>query len=142
MAETIVVTDAVVFSPDGTKVLLAKNVKNAHILTGWIIPGGKLERSESLEECLVREIFEETGVIVNIESHLATFVGSASMNEIVEEVYVIVGFIARASSETLSRSSELSEAAWFRLNEMPKDLYPDSKYQILLALERCGKSTA
>lgn len=136
MGETIVVTDAVVLSPDGKKVLLGKNVRNAHVLKGWILPGGKLEESESLEECTVREILEETGVRIRIDSHIATFVGSASLNGIVKETYVIVGFLAHAESEKLEKSSELQDLKWFSLKALPEDLYPDSKRQILIAAKR------
>jgi 8-oxo-dGTP diphosphatase len=138
MGEPIIVTDAVVISPDGSKVLLGKNVKNAHVLVGWILPGGKLEKSETLEECAVREIFEETGVRIKIDSHIATFVGSASINGVVEETYVIVGFLAYAESEKLEKSPELKDLKWFPLEALPDDLYPDSKRQIILALKKRG----
>ena len=133
--ETIVVTDAVVLSPDGRKVLLGKNVRNAHVLTGWILPGGKLKKSETLEECTRREILEETGVRIRIESNRITaFVGSSSMNGVVPETYVIVGFLARAESEKLEKSAELKDLKWFPLNGLPDDIYPDSKHQIMLLL--------
>lgn len=45
----------------------------------WLIPGGGLETDESLEECCVREIFEETGYVVKpLEKFLV-------MNEYYEE---------------------------------------------------------
>jgi len=133
--ETIVVTDAVVLSPDGKKVLLGKNVKNAHVLKGWILPGGKLKKSETLEECTRREILEETGVRIRIESNrIMAFVGSSSMNGVVPETYVIVGFLAHAESEKLKKSEELKDLKWFPWDKLPDDLYPDSKTQIMTLL--------
>lgn len=32
----------------------------------YTTPGGRLESNESLEECLAREVLEETGIIVNV----------------------------------------------------------------------------
>src|SRR5436305_829740 len=33
---------------------------------GWQVPGGGLELNESLAECCTREVFEETGIIVEV----------------------------------------------------------------------------
>lgn len=45
----------------------------------WFIPGGGLEPGESLEECCVRELAEETGLIVHPLRHYLT------INEYYEE---------------------------------------------------------
>ncbi|HEX9972357.1 MAG TPA: (deoxy)nucleoside triphosphate pyrophosphohydrolase [bacterium] len=36
----------------------------------WEFPGGKQEQGESLEQCLVREIYEELAVTIQIHEHL------------------------------------------------------------------------
>jgi ADP-ribose pyrophosphatase YjhB (NUDIX family) len=38
--------------------------------SSWSIPGGRVERGESLEEAAVREVFEETGVPIRLEGIL------------------------------------------------------------------------
>jgi 8-oxo-dGTP diphosphatase len=53
-------------------------VKDHHVLllrhrehqTGrsyWLFPGGGIEEGETEEQCVAREMFEETGLIVNVE---------------------------------------------------------------------------
>ena len=59
---TIVVAAGVV-SSDG-KILVARRKAGAHLEGLWEFPGGKLQRDESPEECLVREFEEELGVRV------------------------------------------------------------------------------
>jgi 8-oxo-dGTP diphosphatase len=43
------------------RVLLGRR-RNAHGDGTWAFPGGHLEFNESVEECAVREVFEETGI--------------------------------------------------------------------------------
>jgi 8-oxo-dGTP diphosphatase len=42
------------------RVLLGKR-KNSHGADTWAFPGGHLEFKESIADCAVREVFEETG---------------------------------------------------------------------------------
>ena len=35
----------------------------------WFIPGGGLEGSESIQQCCIRELAEETGYVVNPQHH-------------------------------------------------------------------------
>lgn len=39
----------------------------------WDLPGGSFENPESISECLIREIEEETGLCVSISENLSTF---------------------------------------------------------------------
>ena len=50
------------------QVLIAKR-KEGHLAGRWEFPGGKQEPSESLEQCLVREIQEELALQINVLGH-------------------------------------------------------------------------
>ncbi len=52
--------------PDGRLVLAKRSGPNS----GWALPGGRVEVGEWFEEALVREVFEETGAQVAIETAL------------------------------------------------------------------------
>lgn len=39
--------------------------KGSHEAGKWSCPGGHLEENETPEECIIREVFEETGIIIN-----------------------------------------------------------------------------
>jgi 8-oxo-dGTP diphosphatase len=36
----------------------------------WYLPGGRLEGAESLKECVEREVYEETGLVVKVDNLL------------------------------------------------------------------------
>ena len=55
------------------RVLICKRPKGKAMAGLWEFPGGKLEHGESPEACLIRELEEELGVIVN-DACLAPFV--------------------------------------------------------------------
>lgn len=51
------------------EILLLKNEREE-----WELPGGKLEPHETLEDCLIREIKEETNLVVTVERFLKPYI--------------------------------------------------------------------
>lgn len=86
----------------------------------YLIPGGGLEENETLEECCVREVCEETGYIVKTNCHFLT------MNEYYEEYkYVSHYFICDiiGKSEQNLTASEMKRGLipeWVDLDTMLK----------------------
>ncbi len=54
------VTAAIICKKD--KILIARRGPYEKMAGGWEFPGGKLEKMETPEECLVRELSEEFGI--------------------------------------------------------------------------------
>jgi len=68
-APLLVGASATLFDPTGAKVLLTRRVDNGE----WVLPGGGLESGESLAECCIREMFEETGLTVRVVQLLGVY---------------------------------------------------------------------
>ena len=68
--QTIEVSAGLVFR-DG-KLLITQRHADAHLGGLWEFPGGKRERDESFESCLVRELKEELGIEVAVRELVET----------------------------------------------------------------------
>jgi mutator protein MutT len=58
---------AAIIRNDG-KILITKRHDNVHMANLWEFPGGKVEADESLEGALQREILEEVGIKIRVDS--------------------------------------------------------------------------
>jgi 8-oxo-dGTP diphosphatase len=52
--------------------LLLRNLERSSGRSYWLFPGGGIEENETEEQCVAREMFEETGLSVNVERLLFT----------------------------------------------------------------------
>jgi len=90
------------------EILLEKHKKRTPWYGYWILPGGKLEMGESLENCVKREIKEEVGIDVKIKRSVGVFVSKESRNLKIKE-------------------DEIKDAKWFALKEIKKlRIHPDA----------------
>lgn len=69
-ARRIEVAVALVFR--GRRLLITERPAGTHLGGSWELPGGKLGPGESAEDCAVREVREETGVVVRAVRRLPT----------------------------------------------------------------------
>ena len=79
----------------------------------YSLVAGFLDLGESLEECAIREVFEETGIkITNVR-----YVGSQNWPF---PAQLMAGFVADyAGGEILVEHNELEDARWFRIDALP-----------------------
>ncbi len=80
---------------------------------GWEFPGGMVESGESLQEALVREIIEESGIKVTIN-------GIIGIYKNIENDIVNIDFKCTFESGELSTSDESVEVGWFSVDDAKK----------------------
>lgn len=98
-----------------TSILLVKRDIEPH-LGKWSLPSGYVDRGESLENALIREVFEET-TICSIPSHyLGVFSGKGPV--------VVHVYVATCKSGTAKPGDEVSEVKWCEFDEIPKLPFP------------------
>jgi ADP-ribose pyrophosphatase YjhB (NUDIX family) len=108
----------IVFNSDKTQVLLIKR-KDIPI---WVLPGGGVESNETAEDAVVREIEEETGVIVEIERKCAEY---TPLNRLAAFTSVFICYIK--SGKLSSHSSETAAIQFYPLNQLPSFFFPPHK---------------
>lgn len=87
---------AVVFDEAG-RLLLVKRA-NPPAKGMWSLPGGRLEVGETAEQGVVREVLEETGLVVRVEREVGTVERKAPSGD----TYVIRDFLCVGAGEPVA----------------------------------------
>jgi mutator protein MutT len=84
----------------------------------WSIPGGMLELGEKLREGIVREVKEETGLVVEVFDVLDVFDSIFPDSDgRTQYHYVLIDFLGRPIGGELCAGSDVSEAKWVTAEE-------------------------
>lgn len=85
----------------------------------WSIPGGRVEWGETLVEAVLREVREETGLIVEIAGFIEVVDSlHRGTNGEVTRHYVLADFAALVVCGDLCAASDASEARWVPHTEL------------------------
>lgn len=119
-------------------------VKTHH--RGWDCTGGQIEVGENIEEGVLREVLEESGVKAKVKSLCGIYsnVGKHIYYDGVTEVptKVMMDFICEYESGELKTSDETSEVKWVPINRaMEYITSPTIQYRLNKILEFDGKVT-
>lgn len=111
---------ALVPYPDN-KILLIK--RNTIPFKGyWALPGGRMDPGETVEQTIVREVKEETGLDVIIVRKVGEYVEKGVKDDVDYEYYPTCFVVKPVGGEIKKQESEIQEINLFNLNELPKPL--------------------
>lgn len=114
----IVAITALIKNQKGDKFLMLKRNKNEIAYPGkWALPGGKVEKGETIMDVLKREVTEETGL--EIEDY-KQFLGDYTF--VRPDGHNVVGltFAVKAKSDDVVMSSDFENYKWLTPQELKK----------------------
>ncbi len=120
---------AVIWNAAG-KILIDKRKPGGAFGGLWEFPGGKKEASETIEDCIKREVLEELGIEIAVEEHLITI--DHSYSEIRVTLHVYHCRYLRGVPKTI----ECDEFRWVTLDDIDKFTFPQANEQIITTLKK------
>ena len=98
----------------------------------WVVPGGTVELGETLEEALVREIQEETGLLVRPRQVVAVFDRIQRVADRVDYHYVIVDYLCDYVAGEARAGSDAEAVALVAPADLPAYDLPEKALEVVL----------
>ncbi len=83
----------------------------------WVLPGGGVDGNETMEEAMVREIFEETGLCVKIARKIGEYTPINRLS------YYTETFECKPTGGEIAIGSETAQIAFFDVQRLPKNFF-------------------
>ncbi len=114
-------TSTAIIPYPGDKILLIK--RNTKPFVGyWALPGGRMDPGETIEQTVIREVKEETGLDVAIVRVIGEYVEKGIKDDIEYEYYPTCFAVQPVGGELKKQDSEIQEMKLFSLNALPAPL--------------------
>ena len=97
----------------------------------WGLPGGGLKPGESLEQCLLREVWEETGMRAEITHMLSC---AAHPDRRLVDMIFSCRLLPGESLDAFQPNAEVAEARWFNASDLPFNTTKGQRRLIKVAL--------
>ena len=111
-----VTADIAIFTPDMSEVLLIRR-GNEPYKDCWALPGGFMDMDETLEQCAIRELKEETNIAADCLWEVGAFskVDRDPRGRTITVAYY--GFADKSTS--IKALDDAADIAWHKLSELP-----------------------
>ncbi|RPH91751.1 MAG: 8-oxo-dGTP diphosphatase MutT [Chroococcales cyanobacterium metabat2.561] len=118
-----------VIKDDRDLILIDRRLAKGLLGGFWEFPGGKIEGNETVQECIKREILEEIGIEIAVDSHLITIDHTYSHFRVNLQVYNCRYLSGQA------RAIECEEIRWVTIQELDNYTFPAANQEIIRALK-------
>lgn len=123
-----------VISNDQGQILIDRRRPSGVMGGLWEFPGGKIEKGETVEECIKREINEELGILIEVGKHLITIDHTYTHLRVTLTVHHCRHLTG------VPQPLECDEIRWVSLDELDRFAFPEANIQIIAALRESDRS--
>ena len=103
------------------KILLVKRA-TVPFKSYWALPGGRVDPGETVEQTIVREVKEETGLDVVVVSKIGEYREQGVKDGIEYEYYPACFLVKTVGGEIKKQESEIEDIQLFSLSKIPEPL--------------------
>ncbi len=127
-----------VIEDEAGRILLVKHVpeRGGYWQGRWICPGGRLRLGEAIEEGIKREVWEETGLDINLTTPLIPFERIVKSKGKTELQVIYIDYLAKLVAGEFRAGSDVGEGIWVDKKEIPRiwdELHDDTKRLLQIA---------
>ena len=110
------------------KVLLSRRFQTGYMDGYYSLPAGHVDEGETLEDCLVREFYEEIGIrIKKKEIELVHMMHRQEKDTRLDFFYTTKNYTGKIKNTEPEKCDDLK---WFKLNQLPSNVAPYIKQAI------------
>lgn len=92
-------------------------IKTTYSGNYWTLPGGGCKNNESFENCVIREVKEEVGLILQKPIQVGSYVSTLEYKK--DTIHL---FLAKTNELHIKKNTlEILEAAWFKKENIPEN---------------------
>ena len=109
----------IILNDQGQILLVQRNVEP--FIDMWMMPGGHMKPGETIEECLRREVKEETGLEAEIGE---LFTVHSDPEQDPRHASLVLFYFAKVKSNEFEKNKvfEIADRRWFNLSDVPKEM--------------------
>jgi len=138
----MVTVDAAVFAFFGNKPkLLLIRRGNEPFKGKWALPGGFIGIDEELEDAVVRELAEETGLINVPLQQMHTF-GKCGRDPRGRQITIVFIGIADKNKNKIKAGDDAAKAQWFDMEKLPENMAFDHDKVAAFAIRKLKRAKA
>jgi len=123
-----------VISNDQGQILIDRRRPEGTMGGLWEFPGGKIEKGETVEECIKREINEELGIVIEVGKHLITIAHTYTHLRVTLTVHHCRHLTG------IPQPLECDEIRWVSLDELDQFAFPEANIEIIAVLREGDRS--
>ena len=108
--------------PCATDKILRIRRRNVPFRGYWALPGGRVDPKETVEQTIVREVKEETGLDIAVVSKIGEYHEQGVLDGAEYDYYPACFLVKVVGGEIKKQESEIEEVKLFSLNDVPATL--------------------